>query len=111
MNLNTFCDDYNLAKDYSDDTTTIYSLGTDLTKEKLLNLIPDVEYPTLTVQSIDGGGLLAGSYQFAVAYKLKPEIILTILCYLLHTLLHLNTMKVLKLVSLLLVSFKLILLI
>lgn len=71
MNLNTFCDDYNLAKDYSDDTTTIYSLGTDLTKEKLLNLIPDVEYPTLTVQSIDGGGLLAGSYQFAVAYKLK----------------------------------------
>ena len=36
-----------------------------------MNLIPDVEYPTLTVQSIDGGGLLAGSYQFAVAYKLK----------------------------------------
>ena len=60
-----------VTKDYSDDTTTIYSLGTDLTKEKLLNLIPDVEYPTLTVQSIDGGGLLAGSYQFAVAYKLK----------------------------------------
>lgn len=36
----------------------------------ILNIIPDVIYPTIWARALNGGGLLCGAYQFAVAYKL-----------------------------------------
>lgn len=70
LNLDTFGKDYNLPTRISTNSIR-YSLGIKSEFAKRFNLIPDVRYPKLDINTVDGGGLLAGSYQFAIAYKLK----------------------------------------
>ena len=53
----------------SDGKTKIYNIITPDT----LNLIPNVEYPTININVDEGGNLKSGAYQIAIAYKLKDN--------------------------------------
>ena len=53
----------------SDGKTKVYTIIT----PNALNLIPDVEYPTININVEEGGNLKSGAYQIAIAYKLKDN--------------------------------------
>jgi len=52
---------------YDNGSTVLYEI-TDISS---LNLIPDVEYPQMTISIDNGGNLKTGAYQIAISYKLQ----------------------------------------
>lgn len=52
---------------YDNNSTILYKI-TDISS---LNLIPDVEYPEMTINVDEGGNLKTGAYQIAISYKLQ----------------------------------------
>lgn len=78
LNLDTVYDDYKefFGGSYVEGETAIHyqfdeNYADIASFSKRLNLIPDVQYPNLTITAESGGTLLMGAYQFAIAYKLK----------------------------------------
>ena len=55
--------------EYISEFPNVYKINT----PEILNLIPDVIYPSINVTSIKGGNLKTGSYQIAIAYKLQDN--------------------------------------
>ena len=54
---------------YNNDSTILYKI-VDISS---LNIIPDVEYPKMTIDVEEGGNLRTGAYQIAISYKLQDS--------------------------------------
>ena len=52
---------------YNNNSSVLYNI----TNVSSLNLIPDIEYPEMTIQVDNGGNLKTGAYQIAISYKLQ----------------------------------------
>lgn len=63
---NPYGGDY-MYPDGDEDTSKLRYWITDISS---LNLIPDVEYPQMTINIEEGGNLKTGAYQIAISYKL-----------------------------------------
>lgn len=72
FNIN-LCDIYNLSPNEQIEYVDSYIID-DSDKFKTLSndilLIPDLTYPAINIKTMPNGSLLAGTYQFAIAYKL-----------------------------------------
>lgn len=52
---------------YDTDSTILYNI----TDTSSLNLIPNIEYPQMTIEVEEGGNIKTGAYQIAISYKLQ----------------------------------------